>query len=69
MQVTFKVMDMACQHCVSAINEAVNGLAGVQQVTIVLDSHTVTVEHTPDTTAEAIAAAINGAGYEEVSRV
>lgn len=69
MQVTFKVMDMSCQHCVNAINEAVNGVAGVQQVTIALDAHTVTVEHTPDTTAEAIAAAINEAGYEDVSRV
>lgn len=63
----FQVPGVSCQHCVTAITKEVSAIPGVQQVQVVLDSKTVTVEHSDQVSTAAIVAAINEAGYDEVS--
>lgn len=65
----FLVPGVSCQHCVSAVTKEVSGLAGVKQVQVDLDSKLVTVEHSDEVASEAIVAAIQEAGYDEVSPV
>lgn len=65
----FRVPDVSCQHCINAITEEVSALPGVQRVQVALDEKTVTVEHSEHVTTDAIIAAINEAGYDEVARL
>jgi copper chaperone len=65
----FLVPGVSCQHCVNAVNKEVSALSGVQRVEVNLDSKVVTVEHGEQVTPAAIIAAIQEAGYEEVSPV
>jgi copper chaperone len=65
----FQVPGVSCQHCVNAITKEVAALAGVQRVQVALDDKTVTVEHADSVSADAIVAAINEAGYDEVTQI
>jgi len=65
----FRVPEISCQHCVSAITKEVTALTGVQRVQVDLGTKTVTVEHSPELSTEQIVAAINEAGYDEVARL
>ena len=65
----FQVPDVSCQHCVNAITQEVSALPGVARVQVALDTKTVTVEHGEQVTTDAIIAAINEAGYDEVTRL
>jgi copper ion binding protein len=65
----FLVPGVSCQHCVNAVNKEVGALGGVQKVEVNLDTKVVTVEHGEQVAPEAIIAAIQEAGYEEVSPV
>ena len=65
----FQVPGVSCQHCVNAITKEVSALPGVQRVQVALDTKTVTVEHADQVATEAIIAAINEAGYDEVTRL
>ena len=65
----FLVPDVSCQHCVNAITKEVSALPGVQRVQVALDDKTVTVEHGDQVSADAVIAAINEAGYDEVTRL
>jgi copper chaperone len=65
----FQVPGVSCQHCVTAITNEVSALAGVQHVQVALDDKTVTVEHGEQVSADQIVAAINEAGYDEVTRL
>jgi copper chaperone len=58
----YDVPAISCGHCKSAIEGAVDALEGVSTVQVDVDARTVTVDGTaPD---DAIAAAIDEAGYE-----
>ena len=63
----FQVPDVSCQHCINAITQEVSALPGVARVQVALDTKTVTVEHGEQVTTDAIIAAINEAGYDEVA--
>ena len=63
----FQVPDISCQHCVNAITKEVSALSGVEQVQVNLTEKLVTVAHSDQITTEAIVAAINQAGYDEVA--
>ena len=63
----FRVPDVSCQHCITAITNEVSALPGVQRVQVALDDKTVTVEHGDQVSTEQIVAAINEAGYDEVA--
>jgi copper ion binding protein len=65
----FLVPGVSCQHCVSAVTKEVSGLVGVKNVQVNLDNKVVTVEHGDEVASEAIVAAIQEAGYDEVSPV
>jgi copper chaperone len=65
----FEVRDMSCNHCVQSIRQAVAAVPGVHKVDVTLENKTVTVEHTPEVGSDTIVAAINDAGYEEISRL
>lgn len=63
----FTVRDMSCQHCVAAITKEVSGVTGVQNVTIDLNSKHVSVEAGDQVPTETLVAAINEAGYTDVT--
>ena len=65
----FQVPGVSCQHCVNAITREVSALPGVQRVQVALDDKTVTVEHGDQVSTDAVIAAINEAGYDEVTRL
>jgi copper chaperone len=65
----FLVPGVSCQHCVSAVKSEVGKLAGVQVVEVNLDNKVVTVQAGEEVAPAAIVAAIQEAGYEEVSPV
>lgn len=59
---TYSVPGISCGHCKSAIEGEVGKLDDVSSVTVDIGAKTVTVEG--DASDEAIAAAIDDAGYE-----
>ncbi|NTW97573.1 MAG: heavy-metal-associated domain-containing protein [Oscillochloris sp.] len=65
----FLVPSVSCQHCVKAVNTEVSAISGVQKVDVNLETKVVTVEHGEQVTPAAIIAAIQEAGYDEVSAV
>lgn len=66
---TFCVPGMSCHHCVNAITREVSAVAGVQQVDVVLEEKTVRVVRSEQASNTAIIAAINEAGFEEITRL
>ena len=65
----FQVPGVSCQHCVNAITKEVSALPGVQRVQVTLDDKTVIVEHSEQVSTSAVIAAINEAGYDEVTQL
>lgn len=63
----FAVRDMSCQHCVAAITKEVASVPGVQNVSIDLGSKHVSVEAGEQVTTETLLAAINEAGYTDIT--
>lgn len=59
---TYSVPGVSCGHCKSAIEGEVGQLDGIQTVDVDIEKKTVTVEG--EASDEAIAAAIDEAGYE-----
>ena len=63
---TYAVVGMTCEHCVRSVTEEVGAVAGVESVSVALDSGLVTV--TGDGFGDdAIAGAVAEAGYSVVS--
>ncbi len=63
----FSVPEVSCQHCVNAITGEVSRLPGVQNVKVDLGSKRVQVEGDESVTTENVVAAINEAGYDDVT--
>ena len=61
------VQGMTCQHCVTAVTEEVSLIPGVTGVDVELETGTVTVTADAEPSAEAVAAAIDEAGYTLVT--
>jgi copper chaperone len=62
-----KVAGMTCNHCKMAVEGALQELPGVAKATVDLDKGEVSVEFTRTVSREALAEAIDEAGYELVS--
>jgi copper ion binding protein len=60
---TWTVEGMTCQHCVTAVTEEVSALPGVTSVNVELESGSVVVESAGAIERDAIAAAVDEAGY------
>ncbi|MGN7132131.1 heavy-metal-associated domain-containing protein [Rhodococcoides corynebacterioides] len=58
------VTGMTCAHCVNAVTEEVGALDGVAGVTVDLATGRVDVESDAPVSADALAAAVDEAGYE-----
>jgi copper ion binding protein len=61
------VQGMTCQHCVTAVTEEVSAIPGVTGVAVELETGTVTVTADQDPSTDAVAAAIDEAGYTLVT--
>jgi copper chaperone len=60
------VEGMTCEHCTTSVTEEISELSGVRDVAVDLSSGQLTVSG--DVTRDAIAAAVDAAGYRVVSR-
>jgi copper chaperone len=60
--VRLKVEGMSCGHCVAAVERGLNGVSGVEKVTVDLDSGVAVIEGVAD--AQALIDAIIEEGYE-----
>jgi copper chaperone CopZ len=60
---TYTVTGMTCGHCVQAVTDELTALDGVQQVDVELASGAVTVVSDSPLAEEAVAAAVDEAGY------
>ncbi len=58
------VTGMTCGHCVASVTEEVQEIAGVQDVTVVLETGALTVTSTEPLEADAVRAAVEEAGYQ-----
>jgi copper ion binding protein len=63
---TYEVKGMSCEHCVRAVTEELSALDGVSAVDVDLASGAVTVTSESPLAADAVAAAVDEAGYEVV---
>ena len=61
------VTGMTCGHCVKAVTEEVSALPGVTGVDVDLESGRVTVTAEADPSPDAVAAAVDEAGYTLVT--
>ena len=61
------VEGMTCGHCVKAVTEEVAAIPGVTEVDVDLDSGRVTVTSEADPSPDAVAAAVDEAGYTLVT--
>ena len=59
---TYTVTGMTCGHCVASVTEEVSAVAGVGEVTVDLETGTLTV--TGAAAPDAIKAAVEEAGYQ-----
>ena len=64
---TWTVTGMTCGHCVKAVTEEISTIVGVTDVVVELESGLVTVTAEVDPTVEAVAAAVDEAGYTLVT--
>ncbi len=67
MTIQLNVPEMSCQHCVNSITGEVSQLQGVRNVAIDLGTKLVRVDADASVTAQAVVAAVNEAGYDEVT--
>jgi cation transport ATPase len=61
---TLAVEGMMCQHCVSHVKKALEGVKGVAAVSVDLDTKTATVEALSSVFADVLVAAVKNAGYD-----
>jgi copper chaperone len=62
----YQVTGMTCGHCASAVTEEVSKIPGVTGVQVDVAAGRVTVESGQPVSADAVAAAVDEAGYEVV---
>ena len=60
---TFTVTGMTCGHCVQAVTDEVQAIDGVETVDVELASGAVTVVSVEPISEQAVAAAVDEAGY------
>ena len=69
MSYAFKVEDMTCGGCAASIKRAVSHVPGVSGVEANPSSKDVVVDAAADVSRETIVAAINAAGYSQITAV
>lgn len=64
----YEVKGMTCEHCVKAVSSEVGDLDGVMSVDVDLETGQVTVTSDARLDYEAVAAAVDEAGYDLINR-
>ncbi len=64
---TYAVEGMTCGHCAAAVTREVGRLAGIDDVRVDVGGGTLTVRVTEDVSDDAVAAAVDEAGYSVVA--
>lgn len=64
---TYTVQGMTCDHCAGAVTREVRRIDGIREVRVDVSTGTLTVEATEAVPADAIAAAVDEAGYTVVA--
>lgn len=64
---SYRVKGMTCGHCVAAVTQELSKLDGVSGVEVDLATGRVTVETAQPLASDAVAAAVDEAGYEVVT--
>jgi len=64
-EITLKIDGMSCQHCVAAVKKAVDALEGIDSSDVAVGSAKVLFDDSK-TSRDAIAAAVQAAGYKIV---
>jgi copper chaperone CopZ len=65
----FKVEDMTCGGCAASVRKSVSRMSGVSNVSADPQTKDVLVEAAPEVSREQVIAAINAAGYREITVV
>ena len=65
---TYTVTGMTCGHCVSAVTDEVGAVPGVTEVLVDLETGALTVTSDTPVDDEAVAAAVDEAGYALAGR-
>ena len=65
---TYTVTGMTCAHCVSAVTEEVGAVPGVTEVVVDLETGSLTVSSDTPVDDDAVAAAVDEAGYALAGR-
>lgn len=61
---TYTVTGMTCGHCVASVTEEVGEIAGVSEVSVVLETGEVTVSSDQGVADDSVRAAVEEAGYQ-----
>ena len=61
---TYTVSGMTCGHCVSSVTEEVQGVPGVEDVRVELESGALTVTSSEPVAEDAVRTAVEEAGYQ-----
>jgi copper chaperone CopZ len=62
---TLHIEGMTCQGCVQSVTRVLQGLPGVESVTVSLERHAAELRYDPQrVTPEAMRTAVEGAGFE-----
>ena len=69
MSYAFKVEDMTCGGCAASIKRAVSRIPGISSVDANPSNKDVIVDASSDVSRETIVAAINAAGYTQITAV
>lgn len=64
---TYTVQGMTCEHCAGAVSREVRLIDGIRDVRVDVSTGTLTVEATGPVSGDAIAAAVDEAGYSVVA--
>lgn len=63
----FTVRDISCGHCAQAITKEVQGVQGVENVTVDVNTKRVSVQANEQVPTDTIINAINEAGYADIT--
>jgi len=66
MKTTLKIEGMSCGHCVSAVNNALKAVAGVQSVNVSLEGKCAEIEHADSVSLDSLKAAVIGEDFQVV---
>ena len=63
--IRLKITGMTCNHCVASVKKALESVAGVESVEVILEPGSASINGNADT--DALIAAVKAAGYAAVS--